>query len=149
MTLTALKATERTAALTLAFTAIGATGDTKMPRSGSNTDPIAWEFHVASHLARQAEARKKKAHAACVAAGLIFDHDSEPKPPGTSEVVYAGEVVEIAVSVSNPTAKLDGTLFIAALIEAGVSRKLIDRVRAMHTYENKAPHKFTSALVTA
>lgn len=149
MSLTALKATVKTAAITEAFTAIGATGETKMPRSGSNTEPVAWEYHVASHLARLAESRKKKAHAAAVAQGLIFDHEKEPAPPGTSEVVYQGEVVEIALAVSNGADKLDVANFIAELREAGVSRKLLDSAMALHTAPSKAPHKFTSALVTA
>lgn len=149
MSLTALKATEKTSALTEAFVAIGATGETKMPRSGSNTEPVAWEYHVASHLARLAEARKKKAHAIAVKQGLIFDHEKEPKEAGTSCVVYQGEVVEIAVVVSNGANRLDVAAFIAELKEAGVCADLLGAALALHSGPGKAPHKFTSALVTA
>jgi hypothetical protein len=149
MTLTALKATQKTAAITEAFMAVGVTGETRMPRSGSNHEPVAWEYFVALHLARLAEARKKKAHATALANGMVFDHETEPKPSGTHEVLHAGEIVEIAVKVSNASEHLDIEAFIAELEDVGVDPELIDNARSLHTKPGKPAHKFNASLITA
>ena len=147
--LNVLKANAKTGAINDAFAAIGRTDPTDMPRSKLNTEPAAWEYHVASHLLRLAEARKKKAHAAAVKAGVIFDHEKEPMPVGTNTLTYAGNVVEISVAVTTPSTRLDAAAFVDDLAAAGVKRALLERLTGEHTKESRAPHKFTSSLVTA
>jgi hypothetical protein len=143
-----LRANARTAAINEAFAAIGAAGDTKMPRAKGNTEPLAWEYHVSAHLLRIAEARKKKAQLAAVKAGVMFDPEKDPRAVGTHAVVYAGELVEIVVDVTTAQSRLDAVALFDDLVFAGVKRALIDRLVARHTHENRAPHKFTSSLVT-
>lgn len=147
-TLYADRANTRTAAFNDAFAEIGSGIGTSKPRSTLNTEPVAWEFHVASHLARIATARKVKAHAAAVKAGVIFDHEKAPLAVGTNKLVYAGEVIEISVAVTSPSEKLDAPAFIADLEKSGIARKLLDKLVAKHTSESRAPHKFTSSLLT-
>jgi hypothetical protein len=145
MPLTAAKANDLTEALNVAFAAIGDT----MPRSKGNLEPLAVEYHVASHLARIADARKKKAQSAAVKAGIMFDPEKQPMPVGSNALVYAGEVVEIAVSVTTPASRLDQPAFVADLEKSGVKLPLINRLLNKYTVENRAPHKFVSSLVTS
>lgn len=148
MPLDAVKANAKTGAINDAFAAIGTTTVTKMPPSKSNTEPLAWEYHVAGQLARIAEARKKKAVKAAVKAGIMFDPEKDPLVVGTDKLVYAGDVIEISVAVTTPASRLDSDALIDDLEQAGVARKLLDKLVAKHTHENRAPHKFTSSLIT-
>jgi hypothetical protein len=147
MPLDTIEANTLTGPITDAFTAIGRTDATKMPPTKRNTEPLAWEYHVASVLLRLAEARKKKALAATIKGGVLFDHEKLPKAPGTNEVVYSGNIVEISVAVTTASASLDTDGFVDALEKTGVKRAVLDRLLGVHTTANRAPHKFTSALV--
>lgn len=148
MPLDAAHSIAKTDALNTAFAAIGTSADTAIPRSKRNQEPLAWEYHVASHLLRRAEARKSAAVKAAVKAGVIFDHEKAPMPEGTNALVYAGDVVEISVAVTTPATRLDAPALFDDLEKSGVKRTLIDRLAGKHTHENRAPHKFTSTLVT-
>lgn len=148
MPLDATKANAKTEALNDAFATIGMSGLTLMPRSKGNLEPLAWEFHVAAHLVRLADARKKKAQAAAVKAGVMFDPEKQPMAIGTNALIYAGEVVEIAVSVTTPATRLDQDGLIAGLEKAGMKREKINALINANTYENRAPHKFVSTLCT-
>lgn len=136
------------AAINAAFADIGVAGATAMPKSRKNTEATAWNYHVAAHLVRIAEARKKKALAAAVKLGVMFDHTKAPMPVGTEALVYAGDVVEIAVSVSTPSERLDATALGVALVKAGVKLALVEKLFRQCTNTNGAPHKFTSTLCT-
>lgn len=143
-----VRANAKTGAINLAFSDIGVVGDTKMPRSKLNTEPVAWEYHVSALLVRQANARMEKAQKAAVKAGVMFDHEKEPRVPGTNEMVFAGEVVQIDLKVTTPRTKLDTDALFADLEKAGVRRALIDKLVDRHTHDNRAPHSFTSSLMT-
>jgi hypothetical protein len=108
----------------------------------------AYEYHVASQLSRFAEARKRKAHAAAVKAGVMFDHLKDPMEPGTAQVVYAGAVIEISVAVGQPVAGIDHDGFVEGLLLAGVKLSLIKRLSARHATDTRPAHTFTSSLVT-
>ena len=146
MPLDAAKATAKINAIIQAFDAIGVVEPTRQPRSRRNNEPVAWEFYVATHLAKLAEARKRQAIAAAVAAGVLFDHEKEPMAVGTERDVYAGDVVQIALVVSNPSRKLDVPGFVDALEKAGVKRKLLLETAEQHTTDSRAPHRFTASL---
>lgn len=148
MPLDAARAAAKITAINNAFASIGTSGDTKMPVSKKNTEPVAYEFYTSAHLARIAEARKKKAHAAAVKAGVIFDHEKDPQPIGSNTRVYAGDVIEIACSVTTPATRLDADAFVSDLEKAGVKLALLNRLRNKHTHENRAPHKFTASIAT-
>lgn len=148
MPIVSTKADAKSAAIVKAFEAIGIAEPTRQPRSRRNNEPVAWEFFVASHLAKLAEVRKRHAHAAAIVAGVLFDADKEPMPAGTERMIYAGDVVEIALTVSNPSRKFDAPGFINALEKAGVKRKLLNELAEQFTTDNRAPHKFAASLVT-
>ncbi len=131
-----------------AFAEIGVTANTVMPCSRKNTERLAWEYYVASHLLRIAEARKKLAVKAAVNAGIMFDPEQQPMVVGTNALVYAGDVVEISVSVATAATKLDITGLFADLVTHRVKRELLDRLAAKHTKTHRAPHTFTSSLAT-
>lgn len=135
-----------TQAITEAFDAIGRDAPTSMPRSKRKLDPVAFEYHASSQLSRLAEARKRKAEAAAVKAGVLFDPSIEPRPIGTVELVYAGDVVEIGVSVGTPGTRLDVQGVIRDLEKAGLKLPKINAIINGNTIENRAPHKFTSSL---
>lgn len=144
-----IHANAKTAAFNAAYAAIGNEGETKMPRAKGNLEPVAWEYHVSCHLFRIAEARKKKAQSVAIAAGVLFDHEKQPLAVGSNALIYAGDLVEISVSVTTPASKLDMPSLIAALEKAGLKRAVIDKAVAKCTTENRAPHKFVSTLVTS
>jgi len=152
--LTAADANAKTAAINSEFATIGyardeATDvDTRMPRSKKNTEAAAWDYHVASQLLRAAEARREKAHKACVTLGVMFDHKKNPDPVGTDRLVYPGDVVEISVKVTTATTKLDAVELGVRLVKAGLSIKIVEKLYRECTVENDAPHKFTTSLVT-
>lgn len=149
MPLDTAKATMKTVAITEAFDAIGVAEPTRQPRSRRNNEPIAWEFFVATQLARLADARKRQAHEAAVNAGVLPDHEKEPLPEGAERSVYAGEVVTIALAVGVPVRRLDVKSFVKDLEKAGVARKLLDKLVEDNMVAARAPHKFTAALTTA
>lgn len=145
----ATAANTKTAEINDAFAAIGTATIAAMPPSQRNNEPQAWEYHVASHLLRIAEARKTAAARSAVKAGILFDHEKRPCSAGTNALVYAGDVVEIRVAVTTPASRLDAVAFVADLEERGVSRELLDKLLTAHTKQNRAPHKFTSSLLTS
>ena len=163
MPLDTIHANRKTAAINDEFAAIGHSNGSRMPASKRNGEPVthsgelgsrqrnaevAWEYHVASHALRIAEARKKAAAKAAVKAGIMFDPELQPMAVGTNALVYAGDVIEISVAVTTAATRLNIEGFIADLVKAGVAQKLIDKAVLRHTTENRAPHKFTSSLVT-
>lgn len=152
MPLTTAKANALTAAITDAFNAIGRESDTAMPRlRGSKaTEPTAYEYLVSSLLLRIAEARREKARTAAIKAGIMFDPEKQPLTIGTTNAaVYSGQVVEIVVSVTNPTSRLDQGELVAGLEKSGVKLTVINRQVLKATHENRAPHKFTATLATS
>jgi len=149
MTLTVAAALAKTDALNTAFAAIGVSApDTKMPKSRRNDEPFAYEVFCAKHLRRIAEARETKAVKEAVKAGVMFDHEKKPMAVGTTALVYAGEVVEIGVSVTAPATRLDADAFCAALVKAGMKEATVTRLRSASTVDNRAPHKFVATLCT-
>lgn len=142
-------ATSLTEQLNEAFAAIGRSGATTIPSGRPNAaETAAYEYHVASHLLRIAETRRKRAHAAAVKAGVMFDHEKQPEPVGTERVVYAGQLVEVSVTVAAPIVGLDHLAFVVGLLEAGVKASLVRRLQAKYATETRASHRFTSSLVT-
>ena len=148
MAMTSVQANKLTNAINSAFGKIGDSNGTKLPKTESNTDPIAYEYHVASQLDRIAKKRKENAEKACIKEGVMFDSTEHPRKAGTNETVYTGDNVVISVSVNNATDRLDTKMFIAELIEGGVDRALITRAEEVSTKKTRAPHKFTSTLRT-
>ena len=148
MPLDVARATSTTESLNGAFREIGYGPGTAMPHCRVKHEPAAWEYHVASHLLRIAETRRKRAHAAAVRAGVIFDHERAPEPVGTNRLVYSGPLVEIGVAVAAPIEGIDHAGFVADLLRAGVKPALVKRLTTKHTTETRPAHKFTSSLRT-
>ncbi len=148
--LTTDAANAKTESLNKSFADIGGKADgTSMPRSRGNLEPLAWDVFCAKHLKRLADAREKKAVAAAVKAGVMFDPEKQPAPVGTAALVYAGDVIEIGVEVTTPRTRLETDELFADLVKTGVPQKTLDRLVAKHTHDNRAPHKFTATLVTS
>lgn len=147
--LDAAQANAKTEAFNKAFASIGGEGDTKMPRCKRNTEPVAWEYHVAAHLLRIAEARKTAAVKAAVRLGVMFDAAEQPMVEGTHALVYAGDVVEISVAVTTAATRLDPVELGVALVKAGLPVQAVEKLFRRCTHANRAPHKFTSTLITA
>lgn len=131
-----------------AFGNIGKTNGTAMPTSDRNTENVAWEVHVASHLARLAEGRKEAAYKEAVRSGVMPDHKAEPRCAGTNETVYGGDVVSINLSVRKGRPILDSARFIDDLLIAGVDRALVGKLVDKHTKQTAPAHVFTTSLVT-
>lgn len=146
--LTASRAAAVTGVLDDAFAAIGV----RMPvRSQRQEDPVAWEYHAGCHLARQADSRKKLAIKHAIAAGVIFDHEKHPREPGIEDLaVYASDLMLVRLTVGTPKQQLD-TVGLLSEIAAkyDIPPATLARLVAKHAGEQRAPHSFKSALVTA
>src|SRR3954447_23492683 len=105
------------------FTNIGVTNGAKMPRSGDNREPIAWEMWLGYHLARLAAKRKSNAEDAAVKAGLIFDKEAHPRPSGTKEVLFVGDIISIQLEVRKAAKRVNADKLIAFLASKKVSAK--------------------------
>lgn len=132
-----------------AFDNIGKTNGTSMPTSARNMDALAYELHVAMHLARMAEGRKTQAMKLATTNGIIPDYKKEPRNPGTNETVYNGDVVNVQLSVRVGRAILDGDGFINALLDRGVDSQLVGELAAKFTKISSPAHMFTTTLVTS
>lgn len=149
MPLTVAAANAKTEAINDAFADIGYANGTAMPgKRRSNTEQIAWEYHVSSHLLRIAEARRATAIKEAIAAGVIFDPEKEQMEPGTNALFYTSDVVEVAVSVATPLERFDRLAFIADLEKAKVPAKTLLRLARKHTTEHRPAHKFMARLAT-
>lgn len=131
-----------------AFDNIGKTNGTVMPKSERNTEQVAYEMHIATHLARLAEGRKDAAYKAAMAAGVIPNYREEPRDAGTKESIYCGDVVTIALNVRRGSTQIDGVRLVQDLLESGVDQALVARLATKHTKTSAAPHVFTTLLVT-
>jgi hypothetical protein len=131
-----------------AFDSIGKGNGTSMPESARNMDALAWDLHVATHLARMADARKVAAMKQATSNGVIPDYKNEPRKPGTNETVYSGDVVAVQLSVKNGRAILDTDGFINALLNSGVDRDLVTELAMKHTKSSSPAHSLTTTLIT-
>ncbi len=148
MPLSRAAANDLVGAINADFSGIGASDETAMPASKRNTEPVAYEYYLASHLLRLAEARKKNAIKAAYREHVLFDPEKSPLPTGTHALVYAGDMVEIDVDVGTPATRLDLDGFLTDLETHRVKRDLLKRLVTKHTKDNRAPHKFNATLAT-
>jgi len=116
------------------------------PAGLSNTGQIAWEYHVASELERLARARKQHAHELCVDAGVMFDHIKHPKPPGTEEIIYDDDFVQVQVKVNKATEVVDQKQLMIELQKRGVPLTTLRESAEAATRYNKAAHMFRTIL---
>lgn len=130
------------------FASIGTANGMKMPRSGNNREQYAWELFIAQYLHALAGKRKDAAEKMAIANGVIFNKDTDPKPAGTKEVVFSGEVVLTSVEVRSGAKRVDHKMFVDYLIDHGVKRELIEVAANTATVTNKPAHVFSTMLVT-
>lgn len=130
------------------FASLGNANGMRMPRSGNNLEPLAWDLFVAKHLFSLAEKRKDSAEWAAVKAGLIIDKEKNPKPPGTREVIYNGDIVSISLEVRSGSMRVNAKIMREYLISKSVSQKLIDEAEAAASTATRPAHVFTPILIT-
>ena len=116
----------------------------QQPDSNSAREDAAWEYAVASELMRMAKVRKDKAQRAAVEAGALPDTSVETRPPGTHEIVYDGEWVQLMLKVNQPTVATDVTAFEQALRDRKVKQSVIDASKEAAQKVNKAPHQLSA-----
>ena len=131
------------------FASIGASNGTRMPKSTNNREQYAWDLFIGQYLHALAGKRKDAAEKMAIVNGVIFDKDTEPKPAGTQEVVFSGEVVHVNVAVRAGAARVDHKMLVMNLLRLGVKQSVIDEAVAKATVINKSAHVFTSMLVTS
>lgn len=144
--LTSTNASLLTNKLNKAFDNIGKTNGTSMPESERNMDGLAYELHVAMHLARMAEARKTAAMKQAVNVGIIPNYKEQPSTPGTQATVYDGGVVNVQMVVRNGRNIVDTDKLIQALVDSGVDSSLVLRLVEKHTKMSAPSHIFTTTL---
>jgi hypothetical protein len=136
-------------AINLSFASIGHTPGMKMPKSERNDEPAAWELFVAQHVLSLANKRKDNAEKDAIDAGVILDKEKNPKPEGTREVIYNGDVVSIAVEVRKAATRVSVNVLCDYLAGKGVSQKLLMEAMKVATDKSKAAHVFTTMLITS
>jgi hypothetical protein len=130
------------------FDALGRKNGTAFPASENNREHYAVEYHIASELAKYADARKKTAASEAVKAGVLIDPIKEPRNPGTNEVLFQGENVQVQLSVKNATTNYDIDAIRSSLVSQGVDTLVIDNAFIDGTRQNRAPHSFKTILLT-
>jgi predicted lipoprotein len=130
------------------FAKIGAVNGTKMPASGNNREPIAYELWLAHQLATLANKRKTRAEAEAVKAGIINDKEKEPKPAGTREVLFNGDVVSVQLEVRQPTTRVDHEKLVDFLVNKGVNLKWLQEAVEHASTETRPAHVFSTMLIT-
>lgn len=115
----------------------------------SNQGPVAGEYFIASHLYKRAEARRKQAEKRAVQAGVLIDKEKDPRPPGTSEVLYNDSFMNISLQVSNAVVEVDTGLLIQELRRLRVSQAKIDEALEAAKKERRPQHRFTAAINVA
>ena len=124
---------------------------TKLPaRSGNNKEPVAYEYFIASHLAKLAEGRREAALKAAVAEGVIPDvtDPANQREPGTDEFIFNGELVTIMLNVAKPRTQVDMKALSSYLIEQKVKPAVVNAAIEAASKPTRAGHKFTSMLNT-
>lgn len=134
--------------LNLAFSAIGTTLNTRPPKlPKNNTAPYAWELFVANHLYTMATARRKKAREQAIQVGVLFDHEKEPREPGTDEIVYEDDHVVVTLAVNNPATRINPDLLVNYLDGKVDAELLRDAVRHA-TFQTRPAHEFKTIMRT-
>jgi hypothetical protein len=123
----------------------------KLPaRSGNNQEPLAYEYFIASHLAKLAVGRRDAAKQAAIKAGVMPDVDdpANQREPGTDEFIFNGELVTIMLNVAKPRVQVDMKALSAALIAAKVKPEVVTAAIEAASKPTRAGHKFTAMLNT-
>ena len=134
--------------INMMFDDIGYLSGTRMPKSSRNNEPAAWKLFIAHHLVSRANKLKDQAEAEAIKDGVIFDKQKNPRPEGTREVVYNGDIVKVLVEVRKASERVDVSLFVDALHLAGVKNEVIDRCLGQSTRTTRPAHVFTTILTT-
>jgi hypothetical protein len=119
------------------------------PPSKANTGKEAWDYFIAAKIEAYGKAMKKKAVDKAVKAGVIFDHMKSPLAPGSDEVVYSGDVVQIRCTVKQPSTSTDSKKLIDMIIASGlINASILANMVAGAETKSRAAHTFTAELVT-
>jgi hypothetical protein len=130
------------------FAKIGSANGTKMPTSGNNMEPVAYELWCAHHLATLANKRKAQAEAAAVREGIINDKEKDPRPAGTREVQFNGDVVSVMLEVRQPATRVDAEKLVDFLTNKGVNLKWLQEAVDFASSETRPAHVFSTMLIT-
>ena len=116
----------------------------------SNTESLAWDYHIAAKVEAYGKGAKDKARKEAIKAGVMFDHEKEPLPPGADKVVYEGKNVVINVKVKEPSTTFDHKKFEyefnKANLVSGTNREAFDALFAKCFKQSRPAHTFTSDL---
>jgi hypothetical protein len=122
---------------------IGRTTDGTIIAARTNKGKAAAELHIAGHMFARAKLRLDAAKEAAVESGVLFDHRSEPREPGTHEIVYDDGTTTVWVTVKNGGTSFKGELMYKHLLD----NKLLSKVKADAALEackrvNPPAHEF-------
>ena len=137
-----------TDAVNTCFAKIGTTNGSKMPPSSRNDESIAYELWVAHHLTSLANKRKVAAEALAAREGIINDKERDPRPAGTKEVIYNGDVVSVQLEVRQPATRVDAEKLLDFLTTKGVNLKWLQEARQHASTEMRPAHVFSTMLIT-
>jgi len=131
-------------------TQLDAVGKGIMPQSNNNRESEAWDYFIGTKIEKFGKAMRDKARKKAIKVGVLFDHEKAPMPPGTDEVVFAGDVITINCTVKAGAESVDGRAFYNAVLAARiidaadlpVFKQLFDNA----TKVNRGAHTFAAEL---
>ena len=148
MTMTARLKNKLVDTINTTFSAIGVSPNTRPPKiPKSNTAPSAWELFIANHLYTMASARRKKAREQAILTGVLFDHEKEPREPGTDEIVYEDEHVVVFLTVNNPSTRINPDMLLTYLVDK-VDASVLEAATKYATFQTRPAHEFKTVMRT-
>jgi hypothetical protein len=148
MTMTARLKNKLVDTINTTFSAIGVSPNTRPPKiPKSNTAPSAWELFIANHLYTMASARRKKAREQAILTGVLFDHEKEPREPGTDEIVYEDEHVVVTLTVNNPATRINSEMLLTYL-EGKVDASILKAATNYATFQTRPAYEFRAIVRT-
>jgi hypothetical protein len=135
--------------INVALADIGRKAPTKPPRFTTNRESVAFEYWLTCHMLTMIKARQAAAKKAAIDAGVIFDSERDPRPPGTNEEIFRSDQVAVWLTVKNGGVSYDGKVMYQFLQETKKVplKLLIDAFEASKKSARPA-HAFMASLVS-
>ena len=137
---------DRAAAFTEAFALFANVVTSMLPKRSTAKQRAAVDYWCASLANQTAEAWRGKAKAVCVVQGVLPHHELHPMPIGTTETVYADELVSIGLKVVAQADRCDVAALVVELIKTGVEERSLRRLVKKHTKSYPGAHIFSASL---
>lgn len=125
-------------------------GDMMCPPSTNNTESYAWDYYIANKIEAYGKKAKDVARKMAIKNGVMFDHEKEPREPGTEADVYNGDVIRISLTVKEPNKTFDHKAFLSCMEEIlPPDKHAVLQTFYLGAFKTSRPaHTFTATLLS-